>query len=82
VTCVIGMEACGGAHHWARQLRMMGHTVKLLPAQKVRPFAIGNRNDMADAQAIWTAMHQPGMRTVAIKTESQQAVLALHRMRT
>lgn len=81
-TCVVGMEACGGAHHWARRLVAMGHAVKLLPAHKVRPFAVGNKNDVADAQAIWTAMQQPGMRTVAIKTESQQAVLALHRMRT
>jgi transposase len=79
--CVVGMEACGGAHHWARQLVAMGHTVKLLPPHQVRPFAMGNKNDVADAQAIWTAMQQPGMHTVAIKTESQQAVLALHRMR-
>lgn len=79
--CTVGMEACGGAHHWARQLITLGHTIKLLPAHKVRPFAVGNKNDVADAQAIWTAMQQPGMRTVAVKTESQQAVLALHRMR-
>ena len=81
-TCVIGMEACGGAHHWGRQLSLMGHTVKLCPAQKVCPFAVENKNDIVDAQAIWTAMQQPGMRRVAIKTESQQAVLALHRMPT
>ena len=80
--CVIGMEACGGAHHWARELIALGHTVKLLPAQKVRPFAVGNKNDMADAQAIWMAMQQPGVKTVAVKTPAQQAVLAMHRMRT
>jgi transposase len=80
--CVIGMEACGGAHHWARELIALGHTVKLLPAQKVRPFAVGNKNDMADAQAIWMAMQQPGVKTVAVKTQAQQAVLAMHRMRT
>ncbi|WP_140416911.1 IS110 family transposase [Pigmentiphaga sp. NML030171] len=79
--CLIGMEACGGAQHWARQLTAMGHTVKLLPAQMVKPFAGGNKSDMADAKAIWVAVQQPGIREVAIKTEAQQAVLALHRMR-
>ncbi len=79
--CLIGMEACGGAQHWARQLIAMGHTVKLLPAQMVKPFAGGNKSDMADAKAIWVAVQQPAVRAVAIKTEAQQAVLALHRMR-
>lgn len=79
--CLIGMEACGGAQHWARRLTAMGHTVKLLPARQVRPFAGGNKSDQADAQAIWTAVQQPGIKAVAIKTEAQQAVLALHRMR-
>ncbi len=81
VPCLIGMEACGGAQHWARHLRAMGHTVKLLPARQVRPFAGGNKSDQADARAIWTAVQQPGIKAVAIKTEAQQAVLALHRMR-
>ncbi|MBM2598552.1 IS110 family transposase [Pseudomonas sp. BDPW] len=79
--CFIGMEACGGAQHWARQFVAMGHTVKLLPAQSVRPFAGGNKNDIADARAIWINVQQPGIKAVAIKTEAQQAVLALHRMR-
>ncbi|HLI18708.1 MAG TPA: IS110 family transposase [Rhodanobacteraceae bacterium] len=79
--CLIGMEACGGAQHWARRLTAMGHTVKLLPARQVRPFAGSNKSDQADAQAIWTAVQQPGIKAVAIKTEAQQAVLALHRMR-
>lgn len=79
--CLIGMEACGGAHHWARQLMGQGHTVKLLPANRVRPFVGGNKNDMADARAIWTAVQQPGVKAVGIKTEAQQAVLAMHRMR-
>lgn len=79
--CLIGMEACGGAQHWARQLTTLGHTVKLLPAKMVRPFVGGNKNDMADARAIWTAMQQPGIKAVAVKTEAQQAVLAMHRMR-
>jgi transposase len=78
---LIGMEACGGAHHWARQLMAMGHSVRLLPAKQVRPFVGGNKNDMADARAIWTAVQQPGVKTVAVKTEAQQAVLAMHRMR-
>lgn len=80
--CLIGMEACGGAHHWARRLMALGHQVKLLSPHKVRPFVVGNKNDVTDAQAIWTAMQQPGLHTVAVKTESQQAVLALHRMRS
>lgn len=79
--CLIGMEACGGAQHWARRLMAMGHTVKLLPARSVRPFVGGNKNDVADARAIWTAVQQPGIKAVAVKSEAQQAVLALHRMR-
>ena len=79
--CVIGMEACGGSHHWARKLEAMGHEVRLLPGKFVKAFVCGNKNDAGDARAIWLAVQQPGMRTVAIKTEAQQAVLALHRMR-
>lgn len=78
--CLIGMEACGGAQHWARQLMKMGHKVKLMPAKFVKAFNIGNKNDSADARAIWMATQMPG-KAVAVKTESQQAVLALHRMR-
>ncbi|MPV59637.1 IS110 family transposase [Burkholderia sp. BE24] len=80
VRCLIGMEACGGAHHWARQLRQMGHEVRLMPAEFVKAFNIRNKNDAADARAIWLAVQQPG-RPVAVKTEMQQAMLALHRMR-
>lgn len=81
--CLIGMGACGGSHsqHWARQLQALGHQVKLLPGKMVKPFVSGNKNDAHDAQAIWTAVQQPGIKTVAIKSEEQQAVLALHRMR-
>jgi transposase len=79
--CLIGMEVCGGAQHWARQLQALGHQVKLLPGRMVKPFVSGNKNDVHDARAIWTAVQQPGIKTVAIKTEEQQAVLALHRMR-
>lgn len=79
--CLIGMEACGGSHHWARKLTAMGHEVRLLPGKFVKAFVCGNKNDAGDARAIWLAVQQPGMRTVAVKTEAQQAVLALHRMR-
>lgn len=79
--CRIGMEACGGAQHWARELIKLGHEVVLIAAQKVRPFVIGNKNDAADARAIWQAMQQPGMQFVTIKSEEDQAILALHRVR-
>ena len=79
--CLVGMEACGGAQHWARRLRALGHEVRLLPAKIVRPFVSGNKNDAHDARAIWTAVQQPGIKTVAVKSEAQQGVLALHRMR-
>lgn len=78
--CLIGMEACGGSQHWARQLVQLGHEVKLMPAEFVKAFNIRNKNDAADAQAIWLALQQPS-KPVAIKTEAQQAVLALHRLR-
>lgn len=78
--CLIGMEACSGAHHWARQLAKMGHEVKLIPAEFAKAFNIRNKNDAADARAIWLAVQQPG-KPVAVKTEAQQAMLALHRMR-
>ena len=80
-SCVIGMEACGGSQHWARSLQKLGHEVKLLSARMVKPFVGGNKNDAADARGIWTAMQQPGIKGVAVKSEQQQAVLALHRMR-
>ena len=79
--CLIGMEACGGSQHWARELQKLGHQVKLLSGRMVKPFVGGNKNDAADARAIWTAVQQPGIKAVAVKSEGQQAVLALHRMR-
>ena len=79
--CVVGMEACSGSQHWARRLRELGHEVRLVAAKMVRAFVGGNKNDRADAQAIWTAVQQPGVKMVAVKSEEQQAVLALHRMR-
>ncbi|MDD5273639.1 MAG: IS110 family transposase [Methylovulum sp.] len=80
--CLIGMEACGGSQHWARQLLAMGHQVKLLPGKQVKPFVGGNKSDVHDARAIWTAVQQPDIKPVAVKSEEQQAVLALHRMRS
>jgi len=78
--CLIGIEACSGAQHWARELIKLGHQVRLLPGRFVKAFNIGNKNDAADARAIWLAVQQPG-KAVSVKTEAQQAVLALHRMR-
>ena len=75
------MEACGSAHHWGRLLRTLGHEVKLIAAQFVRPFVKTNKTDAADAQAIWEAAQRPEMRFVAVKSETQQAVLSLHRLR-
>lgn len=79
--CLIGMEAGSGAHHWARQLLKLGHQVKLMPAAYVKAFNIRNKNDAADAKAIWLAVQQPS-KAVAVKSETQQAMLALHRMRS
>jgi transposase len=82
VPCLIGMEACGGSHHWARQLSAMGHQVKLMAGKAVKAFVGGgNKNDAADARAIWIAVQQAGVMEVGVKTEAQQAVLSLHRMR-
>lgn len=78
---VVAMEACGSAHYWARKLRAMGHEVKLMAAQFVRPFVKTNKTDAADAQAIWEAAQRPGMKFVTVKSEGQQSVLLLHRMR-
>ena len=78
--CIIGMESCSGSQHWARELVKMGHQVKLMPAKFVKAFNIANKSDAADPRAIWMAT-QIQSKPVAIKTEAQQAVLALHRMR-
>ena len=79
--CLIGMEACGGAHHWARKLQQLGHTVKLVSPQFVKPYVKSNKNDAADAEAICEAVSRPTMRFVPVKNIEQQAVLALHRVR-
>lgn len=79
--CLIGMEACGSAHFWARKLSELGHTVKLMAPQFVKPYVKTNKNDARDAEAICEAVQRPNMRFVAIKTVEQQALLALHRAR-
>ncbi len=79
--CVIGMEACGGAHHWARVLQARGYQVRLVAPQFVKPYVKSNKNDANDAEAICEAMSRPNMRFVAIKTVEQQDVQAVHRVR-
>lgn len=76
------IEACGSAHYWARTLGALGHEVRLVHARHVRPYVRGNKNDAADARAISSAAHQPGLRWVPAKSEQQQAVPALHRVRS
>jgi transposase len=78
---VIGMEACGGAHYWARRFREHGHTVKLMAPQFVKPYVKTNKHDMADAEAIGEAVTRPTMRFVPIKELTQQDLQALHRVR-
>ena len=79
--CLIGMEACATAHHWARTLSSLGHTVRLMPASYVKAYVRRQKNDAADAAAICEAVTRPSMRFVPIKTVEQQAALMLHRSR-
>jgi len=79
--CEIGMEACGGAHHWARQLQAQGYSVKLIAPQFVKPYVKSNKNDANDAEAICEAMSRPHMRFVPVKTVEQQDIQAVHRVR-
>src|SRR5208282_6228278 len=79
--CLIGMEACAGAHFWARKLMEFGHTVKLMAPQFVKPYVKTNKNDARDAEAICEAVTRPNMRFVPIKNVEQQALLGLHRAR-
>ena len=80
--CLIGLEACSGAHHIGRQLEALGHDVRLLPAQYVKPFLKGHKNDYRDAEAIAEAVQRPTMQFVALKTPEQMDILALHRVRS
>ena len=79
--CEVGMEACAGAHHWARELQSRGYTVKLMAPQFVKPYVKSNKNDMNDAQAVCEAMSRPSMRFVPVKSVEQQDIQAVHRIR-
>jgi transposase len=79
--CLVGMEACAGAHFWAREITRLGHTVRLMPPQYVKPYVKRNKNDRADAEAICEAVTRPSMRFVPIKDLDQQGALVLHRVR-
>ena len=79
--CLVGMEACATAHHWAREIGALGHEVKLMPPQYVKPYVKSQKNDMTDAEAICEAVTRPTMRFVPIKTADQQALLVLHGVR-
>lgn len=78
---LVAIEACGGAHHWARELVKLGHLVKLIPAQAVRPFVQRDKTDAKDALGIWVAAAQPHIRAVPVKSEQSQACLGLHSLR-
>ena len=79
--CLIGMEACGSAHYWARKLTELGHSVRLIAPQFVKPYVKTNKSDRNDAEAICEAVARPNMRFVPVKTAEQQAVLSVHRGR-
>ncbi len=80
--CLVGMEACAGAHHWARQIAAFGHEVRLMPPAYVKPYVRRQKNDMADAAAICEAVGRPSMRYVPVKSAAQQAALLAHRGRS
>ncbi|MDG3088468.1 IS110 family transposase [Vibrio hannami] len=79
--CIIGMEACSGAHHWSRELKKLGHTPKIMASKFVIPYRQNEKNDPNDAEAICEAVSKPKTRFVSVKSEEQQAVLCLHRIR-
>src|SRR6202163_3580145 len=80
-SCLVGIEACGTSHHWARELIKLGHTVRLMPPAYVKPYVKRGKTDAADAEAIAEAVTRPTMRFVAVKTVEQQSVLMLHKVR-
>jgi transposase len=80
--CVVGMEACCGAHHLGRILATQGHAVRLIPPQYVKPFVKSHKNDLLDAEAIGEAVQRPTMRFVPLKTAEQLDLQAIHRVRT
>ena len=79
--CLVGIEACGTAHYWAREIKALGHEVRLMPASYVKPYVKRGKTDAADAEAICEAVTRPTMRFVPVKSAEQQAVLMLHRTR-
>src|ERR1700733_595595 len=79
--CLVGLEACATAHYWARELRTVGHDVRLMPPQYVKAYVKRNKNDAADAEAICEAVRRPSMRFVPVKTVEQQSALLMHRAR-
>lgn len=79
--CLVGIEACASAHHWARELGALGHTVKLMPPAYVKPYVKSQKNDAADAEAICEAVTRPTMRFAEVKSVEQQSVLAMHKLR-
>ncbi|WP_181161555.1 IS110 family RNA-guided transposase, partial [Maribrevibacterium harenarium] len=80
--CVVGIESCGGAHYWARELQKMGHNVRMMAPQFVAPYRKSDKNDRNDAETICEAAGRPNMRFVPIKNEEQQAILTVHRARS
>jgi transposase len=79
--CLLGIEACGGANYWGREITKLGHEVKLMAPQFVKPYVKTNKNDQADAEAICEAVSRPNMRFVPIKSIEQQDILSIHRVR-
>lgn len=79
--CLIGMEACSGAHYWGRELKKLGHRIGIMAPRFVAPYRKGGKNDGNDAEAICEAVARPGMRFVPVKSDEQQAILSLHRVR-
>src|SRR6202140_3266426 len=79
--CLVGIEACGSAHYWSRELQALGHTVRLMPPAYVKPYVKRQKNDATDAEAICEAVTRPNMRFVPTKTQEQQSCLTLHRTR-
>jgi transposase len=80
--CLIGLEACGGAHHWVRVFTGLGHTVRMMAPQFVKPYVKSNKNDAVDAEAICEAVQRPTMRFVPVKSIEQQDIQSLHRVRS